>query len=130
MRKTFVKLLSAFLALVLILAVLPMAVFASETAPAAGHVHEYSVTDASYVIPSDYNATGHAFIERHLHTCACGEKFYETHEKEYRSHVFFSNDARFAYTTIGDDGETLYVYYFDCAQCNYTAVKMFTAPLT
>lgn len=129
MRKTFVKSLSAFLALVLILSVLPMAVFASETALAAGHVHSYSVTDASYPIPSDYNSTGHGFIERHLHTCACGEKFYETHEKVYRPHVYFSDDARFAYTTIGNNGETLYVYYFDCAQCNYTDVRTFTAPL-
>ena len=102
--------LAIVIALVLILSlILPMAVFA------AGHIHNYIVTDASYVIPTDYTSMGHAFIERHLHTCSCGDQFYETHAKVYRPHVYSSKDAKFAYTTIGGNGETLYVYR--CRRC-------------
>ena len=90
----------------------------------------YIVTDASYVIPTDYTSMGHAFIERHLHTCSCGDQFYETHAKVYRPHVYSSKDAKFAYTTIGGNGETLYVYRFNCTQCNYTTLKTFTAPIS
>ena len=120
-----IKKISFVFALVLVLSmVLPMAAFA------AGHIHNYTVTDASYVIPTDYTSTGHAFIERHLHTCSCGNQFYETHAKVYRPHVYMSKDAKFAYTTIGDNGETLYIYRFNCTQCNYSTLKTFTAPIS
>ena len=125
MRKNNIKKISFVFALVLVLSmVLPMAAFA------AGHIHNYTVTDASYVIPTDYTSTGHAFIERHLHTCSCGNQFFETHAKVYRPHVYMSKDAKFAYTTIGDNGETLYIYRFNCTQCNYSTLKTFTTPIS
>ena len=125
LRKNNIKKISFVFALVLVLSmVLPMAAFA------AGHIHNYTVTDASYVIPTDYTSTGHAFIECHLHTCSCGNQFYETHAKVYRPHVYMSKDAKFAYTTIGDNGETLYIYRFNCTQCNYSTLKTFTAPIS
>lgn len=86
MRKNIVKYFSAFLALALILSVLPMAAFASETSECTDAVcscgdatayavictHNYYIADNYVDVP--YDATHHAIHHYEIYTCSlCGE---------------------------------------------------------
>ena len=80
MSKNNMKKISFVFALVLILSmVLPMAVFA------AGHIHNYIVTETSFR-REWYNNENHAKVETHKHECSCGAVFYETHIVSYSPH--------------------------------------------
>lgn len=117
MRKNNIKKISFVFALVLILSmVLPMAVFA------AGHIHNYIVTETSFH-NEWYSNEEHARVETHKHECSCGAVFYESHIIDYYSHTPLPGSAVNMGSYIGDDGSTVTVYRYICKDCQGSYTK-------
>lgn len=114
MKKSIVKTLSAFLALVLILSILPMAAFAAE------HIHNYNVTTTiGYEWYSNYE---HTKVETHKHLCDCGEVFYENH-RENGAHAALPGSGVNLGSYMGDDGSTITTYRYTCKACGFTYTR-------
>lgn len=117
MSKNNMKKISFVFALVLILSmVLPMAVFA------AGHIHNYIVTETSFR-SEWYNNENHAKVETHKHECACGAVFYESHIVSYSPHSPLPGSGVNMGSYIGPDGSTVTVYKYTCKICQGSYTK-------
>ena len=117
LRKNNIKKISFVFALVLVLSmVLPMAAFA------AGHIHNYIVTETSFR-REWYNNENHAKVETHKHECACGAVFYESHIVSYSPHSPLPGSAVNMGSYIGPDGSTVTVYKYTCKICQGSYTK-------
>lgn len=116
MKKSIVKSLSAFLALVLILSALPMAAFAAE----AAHTHTFSVTDGGTGY-EPYSNTQHAYVRYTNYDCACGEDSYRTYVVISKSaHSAAPGSQVYLGSYMGDDGSTISTYRYTCKVCGAT----------
>lgn len=109
MKKSFVKSLSAFLALVLILSALPMAALAAE------HIHNYNVTTTTHYEWD--NNDEHTFVETHKHLCDCGDVYYENHRETSKHSALPGSGQNMG--SYMEDGSTVTTYRFTCKACKF-----------
>lgn len=116
MKKSIVKTLSAFLALVLILSALPMAAFAAESV----HTHTFASSDGGEGY-EQYSNTKHAYVRYTNYDCACGEDSYRTYVVLSTSdHSAAPGSQLYLGSYMGDDGSTMSTYRYTCKVCGAT----------
>ncbi len=115
MKKKITKSLSFCLALVLMLSVFSMA------AAAAGHIHNYVVTDVppKYICLDDNQ---HQRIEKHKHLCSCGDTFYEMKYFEKGNHEAASG-SEVNKGSYWVEGGICTVYQYTCKYCGYVYTR-------
>ena len=119
MKKFIVKSLSAFLALVLILSALPMAVFAAEAdaSPCATCTHNYDVTEIHTPVPTSFTDAGHTVNVKDYYECTkCDYHYTVNRGTKTEAHNCIK---KFAYTMVNIDGGIVDVYEYRCTRCNY-----------
>ena len=119
MKKSIVKSLSAFFALVLIFSVLPMSVFAAEgeVSPCAECSHSYTVTHYRVPVASSYSTSGHTVNLIDRYTCIkCGYYYTVNTGTATDPHSIVKT---FVGTMVNIDGGTVSVYDCKCRSCNY-----------
>lgn len=114
MKKSIVKSLSVFLALILILSALPMAVFATE----ATHSHTFYASDGGYEyqrVDDNY----HKYVHYTNYDCACGEDSFRICEtvEEQLPHVPKAGSALYQGSTMDSSGNIVSVYRYTCIDC-------------
>ncbi len=115
MKKIIVKTLSAFLALVLLLSVLPAAVFAAE-AETNAHVHSFSnSTRTEYIYCS---SACHVRRVHYIKTCACGYTRETPIDYEESAHMKMG-EGKYAGSYLDGNGDTRELYSYDCKLCHH-----------
>lgn len=116
MKKSIVKTLSAFLALVLLLSVLPAAVFAAE-AETNAHVHNFSTT-----VTNEYfvylNSVNHARRTFYSNTCACGYSYPSHHDSDMGPHIK-TGEGTYVSSYLDSNGNVRDLYSYLCGVCNH-----------
>ena len=130
MKKNVRKLLSLALALVMLLSILPMAVFAAEeeeeVEPAAACMHSYDETVVYRYVALD--GSHHRQVKYSEYVCLlCGYKY-------QGAQTIVSQAAHtFTYKLIGittnDDTSTIYTYEKKCTVCGYTSLVNLPNPV-
>lgn len=114
MKKSIVKSLSVFLALVLILSVLPMAAFAAETE----HTHTFRKTEARYAYQYLDNSY-HEYVCYNKYECVCGEDSFSICEiiDEQVPHLPKAGSRVYQNSYIDASGNTVETYRYTCRDC-------------
>lgn len=122
MKKSIVKPLSAFLAFVLILSMLPMAAFAAEDiAPCAECSHNFNVTHKSIPVATSYTELGHTVTLVDEYKCSvCGYTFTVNTGTSTVRHVLVKE---YFGTTGNENGDMIDVYVYKCTGCNYQTTE-------
>ena len=112
MKNSIRKIASLCLAMMMVLSIMAVPAFATET---EDHIHNYDVSTSFEYAYLDSET--HSVTEIHCHKCKyCDNMFYETHEKSPASHVAGASAGSYQFTDP-ITGATVTYYRYRCKIC-------------